>query len=140
MNPADAERAMDAGSEFIITPVMLPDVIDWCAKRNIVCVPGCQTPTELHMAYMCGAPLQKLFPGVAGGPMWVKAVSSALVRCRSWDRSSGLLFFHVFLCKLTNFTFHRCAWTWMLCLSDMVSRTWPLTQLRELISTMLENS
>jgi 2-dehydro-3-deoxyphosphogluconate aldolase / (4S)-4-hydroxy-2-oxoglutarate aldolase len=80
MNPSDAERAMDAGSEFIITPVMLPDVIDWCAKRNIVCVPGCQTPTELHMAYMCGAPLQKLFPGVAGGPMWVKAVSSALVR------------------------------------------------------------
>ncbi|CAB9514936.1 KHG/KDPG aldolase [Seminavis robusta] len=78
MNPADAERAIDAGSEFIITPVMLPEVIEWCRDRKIVCVPGCQTPTELHTAYMCGAPLQKLFPGVAGGPMWVKAVSSAL--------------------------------------------------------------
>lgn len=43
---ADAEAAIDAGSEFIITPVMLPDVIEWCAARNIVCVPGCQTPTE----------------------------------------------------------------------------------------------
>ena len=75
---ADAERAIDAGSEFIITPVMLPDVIGWCRDRNIVCVPGCQTPTELVMAYRAGAPLQKLFPGVAGGPMWVKAVSSAL--------------------------------------------------------------
>lgn len=75
---ADAEAAMDAGSEFIITPVMLPDVIQWCKERNIVCVPGCQTPTELVMAYRHGAPLQKLFPGVAGGPMWVKAVSSAL--------------------------------------------------------------
>lgn len=75
---ADAEAAMDAGSEFIITPVMLPDVIQWCKERNIVCVPGCQTPTELIMAYRHGAPLQKLFPGVAGGPMWVKAVSSAL--------------------------------------------------------------
>eukprot|EP00957_Ditylum_brightwellii_P076385 5805536-Ditylum_brightwellii.AAC.1 len=74
----DAENAIDAGSEFIITPVMLPDVIEWCAARNIVCVPGCQTPTELVMAYRHGAPLQKLFPGVAGGPMWVKAVSSAL--------------------------------------------------------------
>eukprot|EP00550_Attheya_septentrionalis_P007425 CAMPEP_0198295746 /NCGR_PEP_ID=MMETSP1449-20131203/29361_1 /TAXON_ID=420275 /ORGANISM="Attheya septentrionalis, Strain CCMP2084" /LENGTH=228 /DNA_ID=CAMNT_0043996147 /DNA_START=12 /DNA_END=694 /DNA_ORIENTATION=- len=74
----DAERAVDAGSEFIITPVMLPDVIKWCAERNIVSVPGCQTPTELVMAYRAGAPLQKLFPGVAGGPMWVKAVSSAL--------------------------------------------------------------
>uniref|UniRef100_A0A7R9WM60 2-dehydro-3-deoxy-phosphogluconate aldolase n=1 Tax=Craspedostauros australis TaxID=1486917 RepID=A0A7R9WM60_9STRA len=78
MNTEDAEKAIDAGSEFIITPVMLPDVIEWCKERNIVCVPGCQTPTELTMAYRHGAPLQKLFPGVAGGPMWVKAVSSAL--------------------------------------------------------------
>lgn len=74
----DAADAMEAGSEFIITPVMLPDVIEWCKDRNIVCVPGCQTPTELVQAYRHGAPLQKLFPGVAGGHMWVKAVSSAL--------------------------------------------------------------
>mmetsp|Transcript_32707 Transcript_32707/g.71745 ORF Transcript_32707/g.71745 Transcript_32707/m.71745 type:complete len:259 (-) Transcript_32707:760-1536(-) len=78
LNTDDAENAVDAGAEFIITPVMLPDVIEWCAARNIVCVPGCQTPTELVNAYRHGAPLQKLFPGVAGGPNWVKAVSSAL--------------------------------------------------------------
>ena len=78
LSPDDAAKAMEAGSEFIITPVMLPDVIEWCAARNIVCVPGCQTPTEMVTAYRHGAPLQKLFPGVAGGPMWVKAVSSAL--------------------------------------------------------------
>mmetsp|Transcript_40933 Transcript_40933/g.73795 ORF Transcript_40933/g.73795 Transcript_40933/m.73795 type:complete len:256 (-) Transcript_40933:194-961(-) len=78
MNTDDAEAAVDAGAEFIITPVMLPDVIEWCAARNIVVVPGCQTPTELVTAYRHGAPLQKLFPGVAGGHMWVKAVSSAL--------------------------------------------------------------
>jgi 2-dehydro-3-deoxyphosphogluconate aldolase / (4S)-4-hydroxy-2-oxoglutarate aldolase len=78
MNPADAERAIDAGAEFIITPVMLPDVIMWCAARKIVCAPGCQTPTELVNAYRHGAPLQKLFPGVAGGPGWVRAVTSAL--------------------------------------------------------------
>ena len=78
MNTDDAERAVDAGAEFIITPVMLPDVIEWCAARNIVSVPGCQTPTELVSAYRAGAPLQKLFPGVTGGPAWVKAVSSAL--------------------------------------------------------------
>jgi len=78
LNTEDAEKVVDAGAEFIITPVMLPDVIEWCAERNIVCVPGCQTPTELVNAYRHGAPLQKLFPGVTGGPMWVKAVSSAL--------------------------------------------------------------
>lgn len=78
LTPEDAEKAVDAGSEFIITPVMVPDVIEWCVERNIVCVPGCQTPTELVNAYRHGAPIQKLFPGVAGGPGWVKAVSSAL--------------------------------------------------------------
>mmetsp|Transcript_94614 Transcript_94614/g.264918 ORF Transcript_94614/g.264918 Transcript_94614/m.264918 type:complete len:250 (-) Transcript_94614:59-808(-) len=78
LSPDDAARAMEAGSEFIITPVMLPDVIEWCRDRKIVCAPGCQTPTEMVNAYRHGAPLQKLFPGVAGGPMWVKAVSSAL--------------------------------------------------------------
>jgi Entner-Doudoroff aldolase len=78
LTPNDAAAAMDAGSEFIITPVMVPEVIEWCKERNIVCVPGCQTPTELFNAWKHGAPLQKLFPGVAGGPGWVKAVSSAL--------------------------------------------------------------
>jgi len=78
LTPEDAASAMEAGSEFIITPVMLPDVIKWCKERNIVCVPGCQTPTEMVNAYRHGAPLQKLFPGVAGGAGWVKAVSSAL--------------------------------------------------------------
>lgn len=46
LTTADAEAAVDAGSEFIITPVMLPDVIEWCKERNLVCLPGCQTPTD----------------------------------------------------------------------------------------------
>jgi 2-dehydro-3-deoxyphosphogluconate aldolase / (4S)-4-hydroxy-2-oxoglutarate aldolase len=78
LTPDDAANAIDAGSEFIITPVLVPDVVAWCVARNIVCIPGCQTPTELYNAYLLGAPIQKLFPGVAGGPGWVKAVSSAL--------------------------------------------------------------
>ena len=78
----DAEAACDAGAEFIITPVLLPEVVTWCAQRNIVCVPGCQTPTELYTAYTLGAPLQKVFPGVAGAVTWVKAVSAALPMLR----------------------------------------------------------
>ena len=40
MDTDDAEAAVDAGVEFIITPVMLPDVIQWCARQNVVVVPG----------------------------------------------------------------------------------------------------
>ena len=78
MKVQDAKDAVDAGAEFIITPVLLTDVVEWCAERNIVVIPGCQTPTELYTAYKHGAPLQKVFPGVAGGAMWIKAVSAAL--------------------------------------------------------------
>jgi len=46
--------------------------------NNIVIIPGCQTPTEAYNAYKAGAPVQKIFPGVAGGHMWVKAVSAAM--------------------------------------------------------------
>ena len=82
MCTTDAEAAIDAGSEFIITPVLVPEVVEWCVQRDIVVIPGCQTPTEAYNAYKLGAPLQKIFPGVAGAHAWVKAVSSALPMLR----------------------------------------------------------
>ncbi len=36
----DAESVMDAGAEFIITPVMLPDIIRWCTACNKVITPS----------------------------------------------------------------------------------------------------
>lgn len=74
----DAKAAMDAGSEFIVAPVLVPEVVTWCRAHNIVICPGCQTPSEAYAAYKAGAPVQKIFPGVAGGAAWIKAVSSAL--------------------------------------------------------------
>ena len=67
MNIEDAAQALDAGAEFIVMPVMLPEVIRYCASRNVLCIPGCATPTELYAAQQAGALVQKLFPGVAGG-------------------------------------------------------------------------
>ena len=78
MDIDDAKAAMDAGSEFLVAPVMVPEVVTWCRMHNIVIIPGCQTPTEAYNAYKAGAPVQKIFPGVAGGAAWVKAVSAAL--------------------------------------------------------------
>jgi len=78
MDIPDAKAAMDAGAEFLVAPVMVPEVVTWCALHNIVIIPGCQTPTEAYNAYRAGAPVQKIFPGVAGGAAWVKAVSAAL--------------------------------------------------------------
>ena len=78
MDIPDAKAAMDAGAEFLVAPCLVPEVVTWCALNNIVIIPGCQTPTEAYTAYKCGAPVQKIFPGVAGGAAWVKAVSAAM--------------------------------------------------------------
>ncbi len=78
LDVADAKAALDAGAEFIVAPIFQPEVVTWCALNNVVCAPGCQTPTEAFNAYKAGAPIQKIFPGVAGGATWIKAVSSAL--------------------------------------------------------------
>ena len=78
MDIPDAKAAMDAGSEFLVAPVLVPEVVTWCALHNIVIIPGCQTPTEAYNAFKAGAPVQKIFPGVAGGAAWVGAVSKAL--------------------------------------------------------------
>ncbi|KAH8074035.1 aldolase [Aureococcus anophagefferens] len=90
--PKAMAAAIDGGfkiAEFTLTtPGCLDAVADFRGKydgdvmRNIVCVPGCQTPTELYTAYTLGAPLQKVFPGVAGAVTWVKAVSAALPMLR----------------------------------------------------------
>lgn len=61
---------------------MIPEVITWCASNKIPCLPGCHTPTEAYNAYLLGAPVQKIFPGVAGNHMWMKAVSAALPMLR----------------------------------------------------------
>ena len=82
MSVDDAKRAMDAGARFIVSPVIVPAVVKWCAENMIVCAPGCATPTEMIHAWKLGAPIQKLFPGVMGGPNWVKAVSAALPMLR----------------------------------------------------------
>lgn len=78
LNVDDAKKALDAGAEFLVAPVFVPEVVTWCALRNIVMLPGTQTPSEAFAAYKAGAPIQKIFPGVANGHMWVKAVSAAL--------------------------------------------------------------
>lgn len=78
MNTLDAEAAIDAGAEFVVSPVLVPELVKWCVDRNIVVVPGCQTGTELYEAHKLGAPIQKVFAGVAGAANWVKAVSAAM--------------------------------------------------------------
>jgi 2-dehydro-3-deoxyphosphogluconate aldolase/(4S)-4-hydroxy-2-oxoglutarate aldolase len=61
----EAAQAAEAGASFLVSPV-----VD--GELGVAMMPGCATPTEMLQAHRLGAQLQKLFPGQASGPMWVK--------------------------------------------------------------------
>jgi 2-dehydro-3-deoxyphosphogluconate aldolase/(4S)-4-hydroxy-2-oxoglutarate aldolase len=87
LSTLDAERAVDAGARFIVSPVMDPDVIRWCAAREVLVIPGCFTPTEMLAAHVHGAPIVKLFPGPADGPSYVRACRGPLPFLRLFPTS-----------------------------------------------------
>jgi 2-dehydro-3-deoxyphosphogluconate aldolase / (4S)-4-hydroxy-2-oxoglutarate aldolase len=61
----DAEttrRAIDAGAEFIVTPCLIPEVIDAARRADIAVLPGALTPTEVFEAFRTGGDMVKVFP------------------------------------------------------------------------------
>jgi 2-dehydro-3-deoxyphosphogluconate aldolase/(4S)-4-hydroxy-2-oxoglutarate aldolase len=68
----DAVRSVEAGAQFLVSPVVDQAVIDKACSLGVAVMPGCCTPTEMLLAHRAGAQLQKLFPESATGPAWVK--------------------------------------------------------------------
>lgn len=70
-----AKRCVDAGAEFVVSPALNVDVVAWCTQRDVLCAPGCLTPTEVLAAHEAGAHLIKIFPCDAmGGANYIKAL------------------------------------------------------------------
>lgn len=66
---------MQMGADFIVSPVLNPEVARICNRRKVLWIPGCGTLTEISQAEELGAEIVKIFPGSAvGGPSFVKAV------------------------------------------------------------------
>ena len=63
-----------AGADFIIAPIVNPDVARIAHQHNLLWCPGCMTPTEIHLAQENGAALIKLFPANILGPGFVSAI------------------------------------------------------------------
>lgn len=62
LNIEQAERALKAGAEFIVSPGFNPELVDWCIKNNIPTVPGVATATEITACINKGLRYLKLFP------------------------------------------------------------------------------
>ena len=71
--PQQAERAINAGAEFVVSPSLELNLIGICHAANIACFPGAATPTEIIAAGRAHADLVKIFPAdLVGGPSFIK--------------------------------------------------------------------
>ena len=81
-----AKEALSKGARFIVSPHVDEKIVTYCARKNIVCIPGAFTPSEVQRAIGAakrgmprksnkGLPLAiKIFPASTGGPAHVTAM------------------------------------------------------------------
>ena len=69
-----AQTFIDAGTDYIICPGLVPSVAAVADKNNMLWVPGCMTPSEIIQAETLGAKMIKLFPGNILGPGFLSAI------------------------------------------------------------------
>ena len=78
IDAATAHAVIDAGAQFVISPVFRRAVIEACHARGVPAAPGCFTPTEILDAHDAGADIVKVFPATTLGPQYIKDVRAPL--------------------------------------------------------------
>lgn len=66
-----AERSLDAGAQFLVTPSMNLDIVKAAVARGIPIIPGGLTPTELYAGWSAGAAAVKVFPASTVGSDYI---------------------------------------------------------------------
>jgi 2-dehydro-3-deoxyphosphogluconate aldolase / (4S)-4-hydroxy-2-oxoglutarate aldolase len=70
-----ARRAIDAGAVFIVTPCLVPAVIDAARRADVAVLPGALTPGEVLAAFRAGGDMVKVFPVQSvGGAAYLRAL------------------------------------------------------------------
>ncbi|WP_335937760.1 bifunctional 4-hydroxy-2-oxoglutarate aldolase/2-dehydro-3-deoxy-phosphogluconate aldolase [Streptomyces sp. PTD5-9] len=72
-----ARRAVGAGAHYLLTPGVLPEVLDEARVLGVPVVCGAFTTTEVMEAWRLGAALVKLFPARLGGPAYLASLTMA---------------------------------------------------------------
>lgn len=75
IDPGTTSLYLQLGANFIVSPVLNPEMAKVCNRRKVAWSPGCGSLTEISYAEELGAEVVKIFPGTqVGGPEFVKAV------------------------------------------------------------------
>ena len=77
LTPEQADRAMAAGSKFIVSPGLNPKVVKHCIKKGYPIVPGTANPSDVETAIELGLDTVKFFPAeAAGGLNMIKSMAA----------------------------------------------------------------
>lgn len=83
LNRKHFEGAVEAGSEFIVSPGLTPQLVAAAAESDVPLLPGAVTSSEIMIALEAGYSLLKFFPAEqAGGAAYLKSLSSPFAGVR----------------------------------------------------------
>jgi len=74
LDAGTAEKAIDAGAKYVVSPVFKKEIMEAAHKNNVPAMPGAFTPTEIQTAYEAGADIIKVFPADVVGMSFFKGV------------------------------------------------------------------
>jgi len=72
------KRAIEAGAQFVVTPIMRPAIAEAAHALNKPVMLGAYTPTEAQLAHEAGADFIKIFPAEGLGPNYIKSLRAPL--------------------------------------------------------------
>ena len=68
----DLKLALQSGASFIVMPVLVKDIVEYCLNSKIPVFPGAFTPQEVYQAHNAGATMVKVFPAKLFGPEYLR--------------------------------------------------------------------
>ncbi|MBB6428783.1 bifunctional 4-hydroxy-2-oxoglutarate aldolase/2-dehydro-3-deoxy-phosphogluconate aldolase [Algisphaera agarilytica] len=74
LNREIAKQAIEAGAQFVVSPIFKPEIIEEAHKHGKPCFCGAFTPTEVLQAFEAGSDVVKVFPANHNGPKFFKDI------------------------------------------------------------------
>lgn len=83
LNAEQVDAAIEAGSQFIVSPGLNPKTVKYCIEKNIPITPGTSSPSDIEQAIELGLDVVKFFPAEqSGGLAKIKAMAAPYVNMK----------------------------------------------------------
>ena len=74
LNAETAKKTIDAGANYVVSPIFKKEIIEVAHKNDVPALPGCFTPSEIQTAFESGADIIKIFPADVLGMAFFKSI------------------------------------------------------------------